>query len=248
MQITQEFIVNEIIHEAVALPDRSVRNLVIGRQLTGVRCHMQAGICSRLPGADQRKPDLYRPDLPLSLHQLLPGLKQQGTLQASLALAAAGSMMNQRLNGMRLKAQDLILELGRGKNVAVIGHFPFVHKLRYKFNNFWVFEKRPRDFDLPETEMPRILPRAELIAVTGTTLLNGTLAEILSMCSPRSIRLLIGPSTPLAFCLGDAGIHYLAGCRVLEPDLVFEGINKDRCFRELQGVEHFICETSAPRE
>ena len=240
METTQQQIISEIINEARNLPDNAVNEMVQGRRLVGVQVEQAAGICSRVPLDDAALQTGHKPSLPLSLHQLLPGLENQDTVEASFALAAVNCMLNNRRTRMQAKAQELILELGQGKNVAVIGHFPFVSKIKNAFKNFWVLEKRPRDFDLPSTELPRILPQADLIAVTATTLLNGSLAGILNLCAPGSIKMLMGPSTPMAYCLGHMGIDYLAGSRVLKPQQVFTGIKSDLCFRSLHGVEHFI--------
>lgn len=247
MEITQQQIISEVVGEALTRPDNAVTELVQGRRLVGVQAQQAAGICSRVP-LDEAVPRTgQEPSLPMTLHQLLPGLESQDTLDASFALAAVNCILNTCRSRMQAKAQELILELGQGKNVAVIGHFPFVSKIKNAFKNFWVLEKRPRDFDLPSTELPRILPRADLIAVTATTLLNGSLAGILNLCAPGSIKMLMGPSTPMAYCLGHMGIDYLAGSRVLKPQQVFTGIKSDLCFRSLHGVEHFIQPTRETR-
>ena len=240
MQITQQQIISEIVQEARTRPDSAVRELVQGQLLVGVQAEQGAGICSRVPLDDVPLDSGHEPGQNQSLHQLLPGLQNQDTVQASFALASANCILNSRRGEIQAKAQELILELGQGKNVAVIGHFPFVSKIKNEFKNFWVLEKRPRDFDLPSTEMPRILPRAQLVAITATTLLNGSLAGILNLCDTGSIRVLMGPSTPMACCLGRMGIDYLAGSRVLDSRQVFTGIKNGLCFRSLSGVENFI--------
>ncbi|WP_291319084.1 DUF364 domain-containing protein [Desulfonatronospira sp.] len=247
MKITQQQIISAVVDESLTRPDSIVTEMVQGRRLVGVQTEQGAGICSRVPLDDALLGTGPDPGLNLSLHQLLPGLEYQDTEEASYALAAVNCILNNRRSEIQAKAQELILELGRGKNVAVIGHFPFVHKIKNAFNNFWVLEKRPRDFDLPSTELPRILPRAQIIAITATTLLNGTLAQILNLCHSGSIRMLMGPSTPMACCLGPMGIHYLAGSRVLEPREVFTGIKSGLCFRSLSGVESFIQPTGRTR-
>ncbi len=247
MEITQQQIISEVLGEARTRPDNAVTELVQGRRLVGVQADQVAGLCSRVPLDDAAPQTGKKPRLPLALHQLLSGLENQDTVDASFALAAVNCLLNNRRSKMQAKAQELILELGQGKNVAVIGHFPFVNKIKNAFKNFWVLEKRPRNFDLPSTELPRILPRADLVAVTATTLLNGSLAGILNLCTSGSIRILMGPSTPMAYCLGHAGIHYLAGARVLEPQQVFTGIKSDLCFRSLPGVENFIQPTGEIR-
>ncbi len=239
MHITQEHILNALIEEAEKNFDAPVLDQIIGAQMVGIKTGNSAGICSLVPaGAHPFFPD--RQFRQKSLHDLARGLLRQGTLEASLALAGINASLNREIPGPEIKAQELIMELGRGRNVAVIGHFPFVSKIRNHFKNFWVLEKRPKSFDLPEEQMPGILPRVDLAAITATTLLNGTLAGILNMCSRQCIKIIMGPSTPLASCLFKMGANYLAGAGIIDHEKVFAGIRKNLCFRQLEGVHNFI--------
>ncbi len=239
MHITQELILNAVIKEAAKNFDAPVLDQVIGAQMVGVKTIHSAGICSLVPAGTYPffSDRLYNQK---SLHDLAQGLKRQGTLEASLALAGINASLNREVPGPDIKAQELIMELGRGRNVAVIGHFPFVRKIRNHFTNFWVLEKIPRTFDLPEELMPDVLPRADLAAITATTLLNGTLAGILNLCSRQCIKIIMGPSTPLASCLFKMGADYLAGAGIIDYEKVFAGIRKNLCFRRLEGVQNFI--------
>ena len=71
-----------------------------------------------------------------------------------------------------LNAAELILEKGVGKNVAVIGHFPFLPRIRDRVKALWVIEKNPREGDFGENEADRRVPQADAVAITGTALTN----------------------------------------------------------------------------
>jgi len=42
-------------------------------------------------------------------------------------------------------AFEILLEKGKEGNVAVVGHFPWIPKLREKVQNLWVLEERLRE-------------------------------------------------------------------------------------------------------
>ena len=131
----------------------------------------------------------------------------------------------------------MLLRLGKGKKVAVIGHFPFVDALRKACQTCWVLERQPKEGDLIATEAPTILPQADLITITGTTLLNGTLAELLNLCREDATVVLLGPTTPFASSLFSCGIDILAGSEVVDPEAVLDGIRGGSCFKGLKGVK-----------
>jgi uncharacterized protein (DUF4213/DUF364 family) len=54
----------------------------------------------------------------------------------------------------------------------MIGHFPFINRLKPIVKNLWVLELNPREEDLPAQVAPEIVPRADFIAITGTTLIK----------------------------------------------------------------------------
>jgi uncharacterized protein (DUF4213/DUF364 family) len=132
------------------------------------------------------------------------------------------------------------LEKGKGKKVAVIGHFPFVNKLKHEFSEFWVIERRPQPGDLTVIEGAKVLPEADVVAITGSTLLNHTLDMILAICRPDSFKILMGPTTPFSPILFDYGIDALCGTVVEDEDLVCDCISRHLPFKKLKGIRR-IC-------
>jgi uncharacterized protein len=191
---------------------------------------------------------------PMRLHEIsLPGargsakelaqtLLSDDPLRATIGLACMNSLLPLPPQGevQHAKAQDLILAYGTGKKVAIIGHFPFVDKIRPEFSSFWVLEKSPRRGDLPAEEAERILPNAEVIAISATTLANGTLADILSLCSPSAKKIMLGPSTPLSPVLFACGIDIIAGGVVEDRNLVKQGILAGLPFKQLKGYRYVV--------
>jgi uncharacterized protein (DUF4213/DUF364 family) len=134
----------------------------------------------------------------------------------------------------------LILQYGKGKNVAVVGHFPFVERMGEEFENFWVLEKRLRPGDLVDKDAARVLPRAHVVAITATTLANGTLAGILGLISDNAKKIILGQSTPLSARLFEFGLDVLAGAVITDRELAISGVAAGLSFKELKGVKHVV--------
>jgi uncharacterized protein (DUF4213/DUF364 family) len=129
-------------------------------------------------------------------------------------------------------AYEILLEQGRGKNVAIVGHFPFISMLKESAKNLWVIEKRPVKGDLPEDAAEEILPQCDVVGITGTAFINHTLEGLLVQCKGSFISL-VGPTTPLTPILFDYGIDVISGSKVVEPREVIRFISQGATFKEL---------------
>ncbi|MDY6844491.1 MAG: DUF364 domain-containing protein [Thermodesulfobacteriota bacterium] len=163
--------------------------------------------------------------------------KSDDLLAASIGVAAINSLIiADEKRCVEKNAYEILEERGRGKNVGVVGHFPFIPKLREVSRNLWVFEKKPRDEDLPEQDALHILPQCDVIGITGTTLINHTLEDLLPLCKDGFV-VLIGPTTPLTPVLFDYGIDVISGTRVVDQKVVLRYISQGANFRQIRGVK-----------
>jgi uncharacterized protein (DUF4213/DUF364 family) len=114
-----------------------------------------------------------------------------------------------------------------GDRTVVVGAFvPFLKELKRRKQPFIVLEKDPDTLKAEEmpfyrpAEMAReVVPEADVLLVTGTTLLNDTLEELLSWARPEARVTVVGPTVGL---LPDAflkrGADILGGVRITQPD------------------------------
>lgn len=246
-QLTQADLLSAIVAQALRTPDHPVTGFTRGEHLVALKSR-RLGLATLVSTID---PGVISDDAIQSIppgstaHALAARLLEPGatnTNLATLAMSAINSLLAPPQACSPAWGQDVLVERGRNKNVAIIGHFPFVEEIREAFANFWVLEKRPQPGDHDASMAGALLPQADLVAITGTTLLNGTLAEILNLCSEEAFLVLIGPTTPFAPCLFELGIDVLAGCDVTCPDQVQAGITAGRCFRELAGARQLAWE------
>jgi uncharacterized protein (DUF4213/DUF364 family) len=155
--------------------------------------------------------------------------------EASLGLAAINSLIDTDIStAMAVNAGDLLVEHGRGKNISVIGHFPFTDDLRKTAKNLWIIERWQRPGDYPEGDAERYLPQSDVIAISGTTLINHTLPAILTLCPSGSVKMLLGPTTPMTPVLFEYGIDIISGSVVTDTPTALRYISEGANFRQLK--------------
>jgi len=160
-------------------------------------------------------------------------------LETSIGLAAINSMLPE-VQGEELNAEQLIVQKGTGKRIAIIGHFPFVSRIKDLAKALWVLEKRLQPGDLPESMADRIFPQADVVAISATTLINRTLSGILQRCRQDSFRIMLGATTPLSPVLLDNGLDALCGVHITDPRMVLRHIQEGAIFRQVKGVR-LVC-------
>ena len=136
-----------------------------------------------------------------------------------------------------LNAADLILEKGTGKKVAIVGHFPFVKKVRDAAQKLWVLEKNPQEGDFLETQVDIFIPQADVVAITGTSLTNHTFEDLVNLCNSQAYIVLLGPSTPLSPVFFDYGVAAVSGIRVVDHERALNGVSQGANFRQVKGIE-----------
>jgi uncharacterized protein (DUF4213/DUF364 family) len=157
-------------------------------------------------------------------------------LQASVGMAAINSALEVDLNKCQnINAAEVLYEKGEDKKVVVVGHFPFVNKLRKLTKKLWVVERKPQSGDIPASEAKRVIPQADVIAITGTALINGTMGELLSWCPKKSIVMVLGATTPLSPVWFDYGVDLVSGTRVIDPKLILRLVSEGIVFKQIQG-------------
>ena len=155
--------------------------------------------------------------------------------EASVGLAAINALSQFSMGKSEdTSGEDFITRGGTDRNVAVVGHFPFVEGLKERVKALWVLELNPRGDDLPADAAPDVLPRADVVAITATTLLNRTFDGLIRLCRPDAQVILLGPSTPLSPVLFDFGVTVLCGAVVDKIDPVLRGVSQGANFHQLR--------------
>jgi uncharacterized protein (DUF4213/DUF364 family) len=164
-------------------------------------------------------------------------LHSRSPMEAALGMATVNALLE--VDDAVLtdrNASEEIIERGRGKRVAIVGRFPFIPKVRHAVGHLDVLELDPGPKELPPTSAAEVIPRADVVAITGTSLVNKTFDGLLAHCRPDAFVLVLGPTTPLSPVLFDYGVDLIAGTRVVDPLLALTVASQGAIFRQLQGV------------
>jgi uncharacterized protein len=158
-------------------------------------------------------------------------------LEAAIGLATINSLLDVDLEKcFEINAAEIILEMGTGKEVAIIGHFPFVDTVRKHARRLTVIEKNPQPGDRGADEAARVLPNADVVAITGTSLTNHTFEQLIGLCSSRAYVVVLGDTVPLSPVLFDHRVDAICGTRVVDPALALRCISQGATFRQIKGT------------
>jgi len=172
----------------------------------------------------------------LSALELAQYARSDNVLEASIGMAAINSLIDvDEARCVKENALDALARKGRGKNIAIVGRFPWTPKLRMIARTLWVIEQRPQEGDLPAEAAEEVLPQADVVGLTGTSFINHTFDRLLVL-SKNSFVVILGPTTPLSPVLFDYGVDILAGVTVVEPDKTIRSISQGAIFSQVKGV------------
>jgi uncharacterized protein len=176
-------------------------------------------------------------------HELVEMVKSQNLYEACIGMAAINSLNSVDTDKCReLNAAVILGEKGKGKKVAIVGHFPFIPQLKETCDHVWVIEQNPLEGDYPENESERLLSQADVVGITGMAVTNHTLESLLRFCRPNAYVMILGGTTPLSPVLFDYGIDSLSGTVVTKPDSVLNAVSQGATYRQLKDVKRLIME------
>ena len=214
---------------------KSVHTCVFWTAVISKHCGLSSTFRDEGPSHDRGVRDVGNLTRKTAL-ELAEYARSESLLEASIGMATINSLIDiDESKCIEKNAFEIILEKGQGKNVAIVGHFPWIPKLKGRTKNLWVLEQRLREGDLPAKEADRILPQCEVVGITGTSFINHTLEGLLTLCKGAYV-LLIGPTSPLSPILFDYGIDAICGTKVIDAEKVIRSTSEGATFKEVTGV------------
>lgn len=123
------------------------------------------------------------------------------------------------------------VDVAAGAHVVVVGAFvPVIKAMKARGQSFRILEQDPATlkadelaFYAPAEAAPVEVPKADVLFVTGTTLINDTLAPILAAARPGAHIVVVGPTASLApEALFRRGVSLVGGVEVTEPDALLD--------------------------
>jgi uncharacterized protein (DUF4213/DUF364 family) len=229
--------------------DLTVERAVVGLFFTGVKLSSGLGGICYTPVKDIPKAvccpssagRIFNPETlnGMSVEEVLTGLSSNEPIKTALAISTLnalstacwekGTQGNYTIT-KKMDAQDAV-NMPVEKSVAVVGAFvPTLQALKARGGTWWVIEKEPETL-LPE-EMPHFVPaedaekiirQADILIVTGVTLINHTLEGILAAANPHAAIAVMGPTaSSLPEPLFKRGVSIVGGVCVTHPDKLLD--------------------------
>ncbi len=227
----------EAMLRSLARPDASVEEIVHGPKFVAVTVEGRTGLASLL-GAQPSQSDIL----------LMEGIVGQRSAQAAellldrspfavclgmAALNAANSPEPGMCQGDATPAEELIARAGQGKQVGLVGEFPFTDRLRSKVASLYLFELREGPGIVPGDQRENVLARLDVLAVTGTALLTREMGYYLAHARGATV-IVLGPTTPLSPALFSFGVDHLCGSLVTDRASVLDGVRAGAPFKTIK--------------
>ncbi len=169
------------------------------------------------------------------VQQILGDLYRQQDLRRTLAIATLNALAETLWRrdghpaGVEIMGEDGFeaLALQPEHRVALVGAFPpYMKELRRRKQPFNILELDPAvlkpdelPFYIPADRAAEIVPGADVLITTGTTLINGSLDGLLGMLKPGAQAAVIGPTATLFMPpYAQQGVTVVGGTRVHDPD------------------------------
>ena len=235
MQIIQDLI--------QGLADHKILDVRIGLHWTAVVVEkngsLKCGLSSTLVAPHDHETN--GPDVPLAGKlAVLSGLElaefalhEKRTLR-SVGMAAINALLpSYPEKWVDDNAEEMIARHGVGKKVVLIGHFPFIPSLRERVGELTILELNPKPGDVHADQAEKIIPQAQVLAITSMTFPNHTLEKIIPLCAPGTLVIMLGPTTPLTPRMFDFGIDIISGSVVEDIPVVLNMVSQGASFRQI---------------
>lgn len=129
------------------------------------------------------------------------------------------------------------LKLHRQDHVAVVGYIkPLVAKLKVKVRELRVLERNPqmRGDALPDTLAEIIVPKADVVIISGASMVNATLDRLLELSKRARLTAVVGPTASmLPEPLFQRGANVVAGVQA-KGSKVLDAVSEARTFRDFK--------------
>jgi uncharacterized protein (DUF4213/DUF364 family) len=123
------------------------------------------------------------------------------------------------------------IQIKEDDTVALVGYIrPFVPVIRSKTRKLYVMEKNPRvegEDVLPETACMEIVPKADIVIITGTAIVNGTIDHLLELSRNAREVAVAGPTASMIpDPLFKRRVTLMGGIKIINPERLLQVISE----------------------
>ena len=137
-----------------------------------------------------------------------------------------------------------VLEVSPEDVVVLIGVIiPFIPFLRSKAKQLYILERgvRKEKEILPDFACEEIVPRADVVVITGSSLANGTIDRLLELSEKAKTVAIVGPTVScIPDPLFDRGVDFTGGLRIINPDKAMQIIAEGGGTPQMRQAGEFV--------
>ena len=119
-----------------------------------------------------------------------------------------------------------------GRTVGFVGHLVkhsgITEELIAPAKEVFILEREPKDGDYPDSACEYLLPRCDVVVITGSAAVNKTMPRLLELSRSAERVILTGPTVTLCPALLGLDIHRLNCQAIVEPEAMLETIVQKR--------------------
>jgi len=128
-----------------------------------------------------------------------------------------------------------LLDLNSRKTITIVGAFQsYIRKISETENKLFVLElsenalsQEQKKLFVPAGEYKKIIPASDIVIITGQTLVNRTIDDLLSVISPRTQVIVTGPSSNiLPDVLFENKVSIIGAIRITNPEILFDIVSE----------------------
>jgi uncharacterized protein (DUF4213/DUF364 family) len=128
-----------------------------------------------------------------------------------------------------------LIDLTPQKTITIVGAFQsYIKKIVATKNNLYVLEldenalnEEQKKYYVPADEFSKVLPISDVVIITGLTLVNNTLDNLLKSILPHTKVIITGPSSSIIpDVLFRYNVKIVGSTRIKDPDLLFTVVSE----------------------
>jgi uncharacterized protein (DUF4213/DUF364 family) len=166
---------------------------------------------------------------------LIEYLGAEDLVSSALGMAAANAVIADSFADPHAHGGDILdhLDIRQGDRICMVGCFlPVLEKLGEAGVRVTAVDQAAKPGAEPADRSKQLLPESQVAIITGTSIINNTVDDLLRLATDCREVAILGPSTPLlAEAFRGFQVHCLSGIRVDDPDAVFRIIGEGGGFR-----------------
>ena len=158
------------------------------------------------------------------------------TLKTAI-LNAASSTLIDKGDYRIIEDQDPVqmMDLNSKKTITIVGAFQsYIRKISLTGNKLFILEINKNALDdqyqkyyIPAQEFRKVIPSSDIVIITGQTLANGTIDELLDAVSPGTKVIVSGPSVSMIPDILFANkVNIIGAMKITNPSLLFDVVGE----------------------